>query len=90
MRKKKKSETRADGTTLLILYSERKIANTALNLKGENQSGLKQVGVRKMSFAFKFYFYLSLDFLPFIFNDCHSSPVCSERSEESCSLDVPA
>ena len=26
--------------------------------------------VREMSFAFMFYFYLSLDFVPIVFHDC--------------------
>lgn len=38
------------------VYSEMKITNTALNLKGQNQCGLKQVEVREVSFAFKFIF----------------------------------
>ena len=65
-----------------------KSTRIALILKGENQSGLKQVGVREVSFAFKFYLCLSLDFLPFVFSDCPSFSVCNEWSRKSCSLDV--
>lgn len=41
---------KANGTILLNLYSERKIAATAFILNGETQSGLKQVGVRSEFF----------------------------------------
>lgn len=54
----------AYGTTLFILYSEMNIANTALNLKGENQSGWKQVGGRGRSFSFNFIFTYLWTFYP--------------------------